>query len=117
MLLLGEQDFAASNHDSFDANSLVMVTLRQATRRWHLVRRAALSSSPPALPTMWPCCERFLRWRSVPLRRGGAAPPASQDGHSRCTVAELRARSHSSPSDVRLSETPRRSEELQMGPT
>jgi hypothetical protein len=29
--LLGEQDFAASNHDSFDANSLVMVTLRQAT--------------------------------------------------------------------------------------
>jgi len=31
MLLLGEQDFAASNHDSFDANSLVMVTLRQAT--------------------------------------------------------------------------------------
>jgi hypothetical protein len=32
MLLLGEQDFAASGHDSFDANSLVMVTLRQATR-------------------------------------------------------------------------------------
>jgi hypothetical protein len=30
--LLGEQDFAASSHDSFDANSLVMVTLRQATR-------------------------------------------------------------------------------------
>jgi hypothetical protein len=29
--LLGEQDFAASSHDSFDANSLVMVTLRQAT--------------------------------------------------------------------------------------
>ena len=32
MLLLGEQDFAASGHDSFDANSLVMVTLRQSTR-------------------------------------------------------------------------------------
>ena len=31
MLLLGEQDFAASGHDSFDANSLVMVTLRQST--------------------------------------------------------------------------------------
>src|ERR1019366_6035071 len=31
MRLLGEQDFAASNHDSFDANSLLMVTLRQAT--------------------------------------------------------------------------------------
>ena len=31
MLLLGEQDFAASGHDSFDANRLVMVTLRQAT--------------------------------------------------------------------------------------
>ena len=33
MLLLGEQDFAASGHDSLDANSLVMVTLRQATSR------------------------------------------------------------------------------------
>src|SRR5208283_1777171 len=32
MLLLREQDFAASGHDSFDANSLVMVTLRKATR-------------------------------------------------------------------------------------
>ena len=32
MLLPGEQDFAAGSHDSFDANSLVMVTLRQATR-------------------------------------------------------------------------------------
>src|SRR6266700_3134189 len=32
MLLLGEQDFAASGHDSLDANRLVMVTLRQATR-------------------------------------------------------------------------------------
>jgi len=31
MLLLGEQDFAASGHDSFHANSLVMVTLRQST--------------------------------------------------------------------------------------
>ena len=36
-----------------------------------LVRRAALSSSPPTLPTMSPCRERFLRWRLVPLRRGG----------------------------------------------
>jgi hypothetical protein len=33
MLLLGEQDFAASGYDSLDANSLVMVTLRQATRK------------------------------------------------------------------------------------
>jgi hypothetical protein len=31
MLLPGKHDFAASSHDSFDANSLVMVTLRQAT--------------------------------------------------------------------------------------
>jgi hypothetical protein len=31
MLLPGEQDFTASSHDSSDANSLVMVTLRQAT--------------------------------------------------------------------------------------
>lgn len=31
MLLLREQDFDASGPDSFDANSLVMVTLRQAT--------------------------------------------------------------------------------------
>jgi hypothetical protein len=33
MLLPGKHDFAASSHDSFDANSLVMVTLRQATSR------------------------------------------------------------------------------------
>ena len=32
MLLLGEQDFAATGHDSFDANALVMVTLRQASK-------------------------------------------------------------------------------------
>jgi hypothetical protein len=31
MLLLSEQDFAASGHDSLDANSLVTVTLRQST--------------------------------------------------------------------------------------
>ncbi len=35
MLLLGEQDFAASGHDNLDANSLVMVTLRQATSDFH----------------------------------------------------------------------------------
>ena len=28
MLLLGEQDFAATGHDSLEANSLVMITLR-----------------------------------------------------------------------------------------
>src|ERR1035441_2296370 len=67
MLLLGEQDFAASNHDSFDANSLVMVTLRQATsgtsiplywpnldlsgsgmRTWDIV--ATLTNSPATAP-------------------------------------------------------------------
>jgi hypothetical protein len=31
MLLLGEQEFTVTGHDSFDANGLVMVTLRQAT--------------------------------------------------------------------------------------
>jgi len=31
MLLLREQDFTASGHDTLDAKSLVMVTLRQAT--------------------------------------------------------------------------------------
>lgn len=31
MLWLGEQDFAVTGHDSFDANRLVMVTPRQAT--------------------------------------------------------------------------------------
>ena len=31
MLLRSEQDVAANGHDSFDANSLVMVTLRQAS--------------------------------------------------------------------------------------
>ena len=30
MLLLGEQDLAGNGHDSLNANSLVMVTLRQA---------------------------------------------------------------------------------------
>ena len=29
MLLLGEHDLAVTGHDSFDANRLVMVTLRQ----------------------------------------------------------------------------------------
>ena len=38
MLLSGEQDFTAGSHDSFDGNSLVMVTLRQATSK----------ASPPA---------------------------------------------------------------------
>jgi hypothetical protein len=40
MLLLGEQNFAANGHDSFDANSLVMVTLRQATSRSEICVRA-----------------------------------------------------------------------------
>jgi len=31
MLLWSKQEFAATGHDSFDANSLVMVTLRQVT--------------------------------------------------------------------------------------
>jgi hypothetical protein len=31
MLLLGEKDFATGGHARFDANSLVMVTLRQST--------------------------------------------------------------------------------------
>jgi hypothetical protein len=35
--LLGEQDFAATGHDSFDANAIVMVTLRQATSNTSLV--------------------------------------------------------------------------------
>jgi hypothetical protein len=33
MLLLGEQDIAVTGHDSFDANRLVMVTLRQPTSK------------------------------------------------------------------------------------
>jgi hypothetical protein len=40
MLLRGKQDFAARGHDSFDANRLVMVTLRQATRRYACVRKS-----------------------------------------------------------------------------
>src|ERR1035437_5112401 len=41
MLLLGEPNLAADDHDSFDANRLVMVTLRQATSP-QLVRYASL---------------------------------------------------------------------------
>jgi hypothetical protein len=33
MLFLGEQDFSAGSHNRGYANSLVMVTLRQATRK------------------------------------------------------------------------------------
>ena len=39
MLLLGEQDFAATGHDSFDANAIVMVTLRQATSGMRVLER------------------------------------------------------------------------------
>ena len=46
MLLLGEQDFAAIGHDSFDANALVMVTLRQATSWRDSSRRRALNRQP-----------------------------------------------------------------------
>ena len=42
MLLLGEQDFAASGHDNLGANSLVMVTLRQATSRRPPYHRALI---------------------------------------------------------------------------
>src|ERR1700693_2635174 len=49
MLLLGEQDFAASGHDSLDANSLVMVTLRQATSLLaSLFQHRQLRSNPSA---------------------------------------------------------------------
>src|ERR1017187_3359632 len=67
-----------------------------------LIRRAALFSSRSALPTRWPCYEHFQRFRLVLLRRGDVAPPASQDSHSNCRVAELRAGSHSSPWGTRL---------------
>jgi len=39
MLLLREQDFTASGHDTLDANSLVMVTLRQATSLYAFYRK------------------------------------------------------------------------------
>src|SRR5271157_3073428 len=60
-----------------------------------LIRKSALFSSQPPLPTTWRRYERFLRWRGVLLRRGVVVPPASQDGHSRYRVAELRAGSQS----------------------
>ena len=50
VLLFGEQDFAASGHDSMDANSLVMVTLWQATRGSS--GSPAVCSSEPALGSM-----------------------------------------------------------------
>jgi hypothetical protein len=39
----------------------------------------------------------------VLLRRGDVVPTASQDGHSRCRVAELRARSDSDAWGTQLS--------------
>ena len=61
----------------------------------------------------------FPRWLRVLLRRGGVVPPMSQDGHSRCRVAELRADlcssdqlNHSFPAyAVSIEETKTRSEE------
>jgi hypothetical protein len=49
MLLLGEQDFAASGHDSLDANSLVMVTLRQATTLAVLPNTVSLEPIDPSM--------------------------------------------------------------------
>ena len=49
MLLLGEQDFAASGHDSLDANSLVMVTLRQATTLAVLPNTVSIEPIDPSM--------------------------------------------------------------------
>jgi hypothetical protein len=49
MLLSGEQDFTAGSHDSFDGDSLVMVTLRQATRRKAALRKRAILVSGSSL--------------------------------------------------------------------
>jgi hypothetical protein len=48
------------------------------------------------------------------LRRGDVAPPASQDGHSRRRVAELRSGSHSNAWGTGLSREPKK-KKLQMG--
>jgi hypothetical protein len=66
MLLLGEQDFAVTGHDSFDANRLVMVTPRQAT---------SLLNSPPL--ELGPQCraiaatDQWCKQRIQSLRRYG----------------------------------------------
>jgi hypothetical protein len=46
MLLLGEHDFAVTGHDSFDANGLVMVTLRQSTRMIRELRNLGYRVEP-----------------------------------------------------------------------
>ena len=48
------------------------------------------------------------------VRRPDVVPTASQAGHSRCTVAELRAGSHSNAWGTQLSGKPKE-RKLQMG--
>ena len=71
MLLLGENDFATSGHDSFDASSLVMVTLRQATRTGQFVR--------PGLELRTRCLPECGRVFAGAQREGRPSPP---DAHA-----------------------------------
>src|SRR5271157_2188887 len=66
MLLLGEKDFAASGHDSFDANSLVMVTLRQATSISRTRSWLPVDTSPRAI-------QRFYVFHVLGFSRTGFA--------------------------------------------
>src|ERR1022692_797487 len=73
MLLLGEQDFAATGHDSFDANAIVMVTLRQATSM-----RALTTNSDSVIGDRSPCppvhrCTDFI------YRLGNRATAETED--------------------------------------
>src|ERR1700687_1426762 len=107
MLLLGEQDFAASGHDSLDANSLVMVTLRQATSGTGRIQltRFITPRSPVATPIPAPAAASHLRgflprmWRKATPYPKKDAPTAT---HQRVSF------NHSIPS-ARLLEISRQS--------
>src|SRR6266567_8343585 len=84
MLLLGEQDFAASGHDNLDANSLVMVTLRQATSP-----RSLISPRFTSIPEH--CFAAFHTFRSKPCLKVSIWARASSSTWSPTPLARTNA--------------------------
>src|ERR1039458_10341238 len=86
MLLLGEQDFAASNHDSFDANSLVMVTLRQATSGARMLQtspKPTCTKTSGALARCHLSDYRLVARHNFRVARYSGAIPRTGDGRLR----------------------------------
>jgi hypothetical protein len=78
MLLLGEQDFAATGHDSLDANSLVMVTLRQATSA--MASLVSLTNQPASAKIANALRSGYGHvWASMPSVSLATRPAASYD--------------------------------------